>query len=139
MSMSNDDVEEFLERHIHEDARFSSLIAYDIPGQGEQMSSMALGKADFIKQIEEGAEKLEDYYNEVEILDIKIAKDERKATVQTVGTETGRMRIPDGQGGFSEVPVEGQSTCHQIVTISDRHVVQLYNANCETRITFIQE
>ena len=136
LQMSQSQIQAFLKRHLHKDSRFKSSIQYDIPGFPAQANSIALNKEQFMKNIAEGSQTLEEYYNEVEILDIQISSDKRKATVKTIGTETGVMIIsPDG-ASEQRIPIEGHSTCNQIITISKRHVVQMYNANCETKISF---
>lgn len=92
---------------------------------------MALDKEDFIESIQAGGQALSNYENNVQILEIKISSDKRKATVQTQGHETGTMNA-DGQ----ELPVQGNSNCHQIVMLSEKGIIQMYNANCETTISF---
>lgn len=136
LSMSQSDIQDFLDRHLHEKARFRSVIQFQIPGFPPQSNAMALDKSQFMSKIADGAQKLEDYYNEVQVIDIQISSDKRKATVQTIGQETGVMSIPAQDGSIQKMPVEGRSSCHQIITISRRDVVQMYNANCETQITF---
>ncbi len=135
-SMSQSDVLDFLERHIHDDAHFSSYIRFQIPGQEPQVTNMELQKSDFLEQTQTGQRVMDNYYNEVTVEEIKIAGDKRKANVKTTSKESGSMNVPDGVGGMRSTPVKGTSTCHQVITISKRHVVQLYNADCETHIFF---
>lgn len=139
LNMSQDEIQTFLKRHLHKDSRFKSVIKFQIPGYPEQVSSMALDKNEFMDSIKAGSQKIEEYYNKVEILDVKISSDKRKATVKTQGTETGIMTIsPDGIEQ-QRVPIEGNSTCNQIITINRKHIVQMYNANCTTTINFKEE
>ncbi|MFP4313852.1 MAG: hypothetical protein ACLFR0_05950, partial [Alphaproteobacteria bacterium] len=96
-----------------------------------QANSMALDKEDFIESINAGSKTLENYDNSVSILEIKISSDKRKATVFTQGRETGTMNA-EGEA----IPVEGNSKCHQIISLSEKGIIQIYTANCETVISF---
>lgn len=121
----------FLEKHLHPNARFKSVMQYNIPGLPPQENSVALDKTEYIQNIESGTQVLQNYENETHIVEIKISSDQRKATIQTQGIERGTMSA-EGQ----EIPVEGNSTCHQIIMLSKKGVIQMYNANCQTVISF---
>lgn len=121
----------FLNRHLHPDARFKSEMQYKIPGFPAQSNSVALSKEDFIENIQSGSQVLENYQNETQILKINISKDKSKATILTQGRETGMMQV-DGQA----MPVQGTSNCQQIIMLNEKGVIQMYNANCKTIISF---
>lgn len=121
----------FLERHLHPNARFKSAISYNMPGFPAQENSISLNKEQFIENIQAGSQTLEDYETSVEVRDIKISRDGRKATLNTIGYERGTMSASDQQ-----FPVEGNSFCTQIVKLSDKGVIQIYHANCKTTIQF---
>ncbi len=132
-------VQAFLNRHLHEDARFKSIMQFDIPGFPTQETSLTLNKSDFINNIGQGAHTMSDYENTVRIRSIKISSDKRKATVQTIGEESGMMDMVAGTDDIQQVPVEGTSSCQQIITLSQKGYIQMYQANCETRIRFKDE
>lgn len=127
---------QFLNRHLHEHARFNSVITYNMPGHPPQTSQMKLDKEDFLQSVSAGAQTMQDYESEIDIKTIQISKDGRKATVETIGTETGNMNVPGANGEMQQVPIEGLSTCLQIIMIDENDVMQLYNARCKTNIDF---
>ena len=128
--------QQFLNRHLHENARFKSLITYNMPGHPPQQSEMKLDKEEFLESVATGAQTLQEYESEIDIKTIKISKDGRKATVETIGSESGYMSVPDESGEVQQIPLEGQSACLQIIMIDKQDVMQLYNAQCTTQINF---
>lgn len=130
-SMDAKRVSIFLNRHLHPNARFKSVLQYDIPGFPAQANSIALDKSEFIANVESGSQVLENYENDTHIVEIKISSDKKKATIQTQGYERGNINV---EGEF--LPVEGNSTCHQIIMLSKKGIIQMYNANCKTVISF---
>ncbi len=135
-SVSPDQAIRYLERHLHDDARFKSVMTYQIPGFPTQESAMRVDKREFIESIDEGAQALTKYQTEVQIKDVQISSDKRKATVQTVNREIGAMAISNGFGEPEEVPITGTSQCSQILMLNKKGDIQMYNANCETLIEF---
>ena len=128
--------QQFLNRHLHDNARFKSTITYNMPGHPPQQTEMKLDKKQFLESVAAGAQTLQEYESEIDIKAIKISKDGRKATVETIGSESGYMSVPDESGAVQQVPIEGQSACLQIVMIDKNDIMQLYNARCETQINF---
>ena len=137
LEMSSEDIVEFLEIHLDKKARFKSTMKYNIPGYPAQETSMSLDKEDFIKSIQDGAQSMEDYENEIRIKMIKIAKNGKKATVQTEGFETGIMPVSTDGVTTQNVPIEGRSSCNQIISLGKKGVIQMYSAQCTTEITFL--
>ena len=126
----------FLNRHLHENARLISTITYSMPGHPPQQSQMKLDKDQFLESVRAGAQTMQDYESEIDIKAIKVSKDGRKATVETIGHESGYMNIPGQNNEMQQVPIEGLSNCLQIIMIDKRNIIQLYNARCETSIDF---
>lgn len=131
LSNSQGSIVQFLDRHLHPKARFKSALQYNIPGFPTQENSVSLNKEQFIENIQTGSQTLENYETSTEVHDIKISKDSRKATLRTVGYERGTMSA-SGQ----QFPVEGNSTCNQIIMLSENDIIQIYHANCKTTIRF---
>ena len=136
LESSPDSIKTFLQRHLHKNARFKSKMEYNIPGQPTQQKSMSLDKQQFINNTGAGSNALDGYESEVEIVDIRLSGDKTKATVKTNGFESGYIEVDDGNGYMAEVPMNGISSCTQIIMLNDNHVIQLYHANCETTINF---
>ena len=137
--MSEEQIDRYLEAHIHEDAHFRSTMAYSVPGYPTQENSLSLKKKDFIASLQDGQREINSYETEVSIDEIKIASDGKNATVLTTAKEEGYMPLADGSGGFKEVPIVGQSKCAQILRLSKSRVIQMYNARCKTEIRFEEE
>ncbi|NCC21157.1 MAG: hypothetical protein EOM26_01695 [Alphaproteobacteria bacterium] len=134
--MSDDEVKNYLDRHLHKKGFFKSAIRYVIPGFPSQENTMSLDKKQFIESVMSGQQALEDYRTDVSIEEIRISSDGEKATVVTRAAEEGLMPVPSESGGDPEkIPVEGNSTCNQILMLEDR-VIQMYSANCTTQINF---
>lgn len=138
LEMSSDEIGDYFEEHLHEHARFKSVLKYDIPGFPPQEASMSLDKEEFIDNVKSGAQALSDYKNKIRIKDIKISSDKRKATVQTTGSESGIMPVSSDGKTKQHIPVEGASTCQQILML-EKGTIQMYSANCETKIKFSSE
>jgi len=128
--------QQFLNRHLHDNARFKSTITYNMPGHPPQQTEMKLDKKQFLESVAAGAQTLQEYESEIDIKAIKISKDGRKATVETIGSESGYMSVSGESGAAEQVPIEGQSACLQIVMIDKNDIMQLYNARCQTQINF---
>lgn len=134
--MSGADISNYLEKHLHDKARFKSVITYNIPGYSAQSASMTLKKDEFIKSMGKTDEALSDYHTEIDINDIQISNDKTRATVKTTSYESGSMAVPSQPGGVPEiVPVEGISTCDQIIMYKN-DAIQMYSANCKTNLNF---
>lgn len=136
--VSNDEIAFYLENHLDPDARFKSVVTFAMPGFPAQERELSVNKEEFIEQTLSGEKALGDYKNKIRVGSIKIAKNGRRASVKTTGIETGTMAIPNAEGGSEDVPVEGVSSCDQILKLSDSGNIQMYNANCKTTIEFEQ-
>lgn len=133
--MSQEEIDAYLNKHIDEQARFKSTMRYTIPGFEVQENAMSVSKKDFIESINKATETVSDYESLVEISDIKISKDGRKATVQTRTQESGVMPVTDNIE-LENVPMQGSSTCTQILTLNEKNVIQMFGASCVTDIAF---
>lgn len=127
----------YLDKHIEGDARFKSLMTYNIPGMPPQKTSLTLDKKDFIKSVRDGADKIEGYENLVEIQAIKVASNGKKAFVKTQSTEYATMPVPGDNGTAEDVPVEGVSKCTQVISLN-KGIIQMFSANCTTKIHFLE-
>lgn len=134
--LSSDKILKYLRKHIHQQARFKTIMKYEIPGYDTQESAMSLSKDDFIDHVKKSAGKIEDYDTEIEIISVKLSKDKTKATVQTRNHESAMMPVHTPEGGEDFVPIEGSSLCTQLITISKKGVLQMFNASCVTHIEF---
>lgn len=131
------DIKAYLERHLDPKSRFRSTIVFKIPGFDSQKQSMALNKKDFIDFTLKGSQSIGHYEKTVEVKKVRISKDGQRASIETSGFENGVMPVPT-ENGSQDVPVEGSSTCKQILKLSERGVIQMFNANCKTEIQFSQ-
>jgi hypothetical protein len=129
--MTPEDIRAYLDKHLDERAFFSSSISYAMPGMPPQETGMSLEKEEFIASLEQGKQALSDYSNKVSIKNIAVSSDGTKATVETIGNESGTMIIED-----VAVPVEGKSSCLQILMLGDDGVIKMYSANCTTTVRF---
>lgn len=133
--MGLDEIRTYLDDHIYQNARFKSSMKFVIPGYPPQENTLSLDKDDYIKSIEQGADKISSYQADVEITSVKLSRDKRTATVVTVAKESGMMDIPADDGNES-VPVAGTSRCNQIIILSKNNVIQMHSAQCTTTVTF---
>lgn len=131
-SFDENEIRDYLERHLHEHARFKTTMRYTIPGHDEQKSSMSLKKEEYIDSILKSPTAVGGYDHEIEITDIRIAKDGGNATVTTESQESGEINITADQ----QVPMEGVSTCNQIIIMNSNNVIQMYSAQCITDVQF---
>lgn len=136
-TMSEEEIMEYLDRHLHKKAYFKSTIKYNIPGQPQQKNAMSLKKREFMENVKKGHESVEDYETQIEVKSVKISKDKNKATVVTKGKEKAIMPVPTQDGGVETIPIEGDSTCNQIIMLSAKGIIQMYSANCTTTINFM--
>lgn len=134
--MSLSEVVAYFENHLDEDSHFKSTMQFNVPGYPAQKTSMSLDKKEFIANVQKGAQTVEGYENTITIKNIRISKDKTKATVETVGLEQGMMEVADETGQSQIVPIEGTSKCSQIIKLSDEGVIQMYNAKCDTTVSF---
>ena len=107
-----------------------------MPGLPPQEKSLSLGKADYIDQVKQGAGSVEHYHSEITISDVDLSKDKKRASVNTVSTETGIMQVPQQDGSVEDVPIEGKSECFQVLKIGKKGYIQMFSANCKTTMEF---
>lgn len=124
-------IKTYLQTHLHENARFKSKMTYEIPGFPSKEAELALDKEEFMDTVAAGAQTVDKYSNQIAVREVKIASSGKSATVKTDSTEEGLMAV-EGE----HVPILGQSTCDQIIMLSDKGVIQMFNANCTTIIRF---
>lgn len=136
-SMSDKDKIKYLDKHIEKDARFKSTMQYNMPGYPSQETAMSFGKDAFIDNIKEGADDVSNFQSEIEILDIALSKDRKKAVVKTRSLEAATMAVPMEDGTTESVPIEGDALCTQIITVSKKGDPQMFSATCMTTINFI--
>lgn len=136
-SLSPDKVRTYLEKHLENKAKFKSIMKYKIPGLPVQEAVLNLDKDGFMKSVVEGSESIEGYENLVEITEVKVASNGKKAFVKTASTEYASMAIPTETGGTENVPIEGVSECTQIISLN-KGVIQMYSANCITNVEFLE-
>jgi len=130
-------IEAYLEKHIDTKARFRSSITYVMPNLPAQEKILTLKKEDYIDQVKKGADSVDHYHSEIEIGDIKISKNKKTASVNTVMTESGIMQVPDENGGMQDVPIDGRSECFQVLKLVKKAYIQMYSANCTTIMQFL--
>lgn len=135
--LSAEKIAAYLDKHLDKKARFKSVMKYHIPGMPPQEASLALDKEEFMSSVQEGAKTIENYENLIEIKEIKVASNGKKAFVKTYSTEYTTLLVPVETGGTEEVPMEGTSECTQIISLH-RGVIQMYSANCVTIINFLE-
>ena len=135
-SMSKDDIINYLDDHLEKGARFKSILQYNVPGSPSQETAMNFGKQAFIDNIREGADKIDDFKSEIQILEVKLSSDKSQAFVKTQSNEQAVMPVPNDDGEIENVPLDGISMCDQIITISKKGVIQMFGATCTTMINF---
>lgn len=133
--MDDEQIASFLDEHLHPDAKFKSTMRYAIPGFDVQEKTMNVDKDDFIASIDESGRAMDNYESQIEISDIKISNDGKKATLKTRTLESGMMPVSDNIEQ-ENVPVEGMSTCTQVIVLTKNNVIQMYSATCVTDIQF---
>lgn len=131
------EIHAYLDRHIDKKARFRTSITYNMPGVPGTEKILSLKKKDYIEQIKKGADAVDHYHSEIEIENIRISKDKKTASLNTVTTESGIMEVPGPEGNKEEVAIEGRSECFQVLKIGKKGYIQMYSANCATTMNFL--
>lgn len=127
--MSKEQIITFLETHIGKKGRFQSQIMYDIPGHPPQTRAVSLSKQEFIQNVVQGRDTMQNYTSSVELRNADIKG--KKATIETTTRESGVAPV-EGQG---VAPFEGVSSCRQTLEQDGSNIV-LTSAACETIISF---
>jgi len=126
---------DFFAMHLHPNAFFKSSIIYAIPGFPQQENEITLNKEQYIENLVNSGQMMRDFSAEVSIQNIRISKDKTRATIETTTNEHATMLIP--AAGMTEyVPMNGTSKCSEILMLSDNDVIQIYSANCTTKMSF---
>ncbi len=133
--MTDEEIEDYLDHHLDKKGFFRSTIKFNVPGFPSQENTLSLDKKQFIDSVMSGQQALQDYETTIEVRDVQISSSGNRATVKTVGIESGVMPVPTETGTQEYIPVDGQSTCDQILKLKKK-VIQMYSANCTTEITF---
>lgn len=135
--LSVDQTVRFLKKHLHKKARFKSVISYILPGFPPQDTALSFDKDDYIENIKNSVGAVEGHESVVEIKSIHITSNGKQAIVITDSKETGVMQVPLPDKTTEAVPIEGFTHCNQIIRLSRRGVIQMYNAVCDTKVEFI--
>lgn len=135
--LSVEEMKAYLDKHLEDKARFKSIMRYNIPNMPPQEATLSLDKNGYMDSVTKGAESVEGYETLIEIDEIKVASNGKKAFVKTSNTEYATMPIPTETGDAEEVPIEGISMCTQILSLN-RGVIQMFSANCVTEINFLE-
>lgn len=135
--LSVEEMKAYLDKHLEDKAKFKSVMKYHIPNMPMQEATLALDKDGYMDSVTKGAESVEGYETLIEIEEIKVSSNGKKAFVKTSNTEYANMAIPTESGNFEEVPIEGVSECTQILSLN-RGVIQMYSANCVTEVNFLE-
>jgi hypothetical protein len=133
------DIISYLNKHIDKKARFKTNITYMMPGLPAQTKTLSLKKRDYIDQVLKGAQDVEHYNSEVQVDKVSIASNKKTASVNTTTIESGIMQIRGPDGVSQEVPIEGVSECFQILKLGKNGYIQMYSANCTTKMRFLAE
>ena len=134
-NLSSNKTIEYLEKHLHKNSHFKTTMRYNIPGYPTQENTVSINKKEFINKIRQSTNTISEYKNEVDILQIKISKNKQSATVETRSKENTTMPITH-DAGSNDIPIEGTSLCRQILKLSKKGIIQMYNVNCLTDIEF---
>ena len=134
---NDSEVTAYLDRHIDKKARFRTSITYNMPGLPGTEKVLTLKKQDYIEQVNKGADSVDHYHSDIEIESVKISKNKKTASVNTVTTESGIMKLPAEDGSMEEVPIEGESRCFQVLKLSKKGYIQMHSANCVTIMNFL--
>jgi hypothetical protein len=135
--MTQKQIDIYLDVHLHSDASFKSLMRYAIPGFEVQEKILSVNKEDFMKGIHEASDTVSSYQSQIIIDEINISKDGKNAVVKTRTLESGMMPVVD-EIEKEEIPMEGVSSCTQVIMLSKKNVIQMFNANCVTEVHFNQ-
>lgn len=133
-------IADYLMNHIAEDSVFSSRIEYQVEGFdqpfiGEDGQELEMGKLDFIGHILEGIKVLDHHEAAVRIEYIEIDGAGQSAMVTTTSHERGIMPVDDGTEQGRMIPVTGVSYCEQRLVLSEKKIIQMAGATCQTSIS----
>ncbi|MBX2834233.1 MAG: hypothetical protein KTR28_04585 [Micavibrio sp.] len=135
-TISPDKLHNYLSKHLTEDAKFVTTVAFKIPNMPEQTQTIILDKNKLIDLSAQGASSIEGYNSRIDVQSVDISFWKKKAFVSTTNHETGFMAVPTKNGEKGEtVPIESISKCTQIIVLNDK-TIQLQNAVCDTKLTF---
>lgn len=132
--MSADEIDTYLSAHIHPQAKFKSTMRFSIPGFEPQETKLALNKDGFIKNVHKTSTSVSDIESQLEVSNIRIMGNGRRATLQTRSLESGTIPVSD-QIEVQDVPMAGISTCAQTLILTE-DVIQMYSADCKTDLEF---
>lgn len=135
-SMPDQEIIDYLNAHMDKGARFKSTMEYVIPDQPVEKTSLSLSKKDFMESVMTAKHAVSSYETALEIQSIQITGDGTKAVVKTVSRDQGSMNIEVEGGAFESLPMQGRSSCNQIISLSDDGIIQMYSAQCSTKLEF---
>jgi len=128
--LNDERVMQYLTMHLFDLGRFSSNITFRIPGHEEQVRTVALDKADFIKNVIAGRQTMRNHTSEVAVRDVVIATNGNEATFKTRTIEKGEMPI---EGDY--VAFNGETACDQALAL-DGNIPIILSADCKSILIF---
>lgn len=138
-NMLDDEVGDYLNNHVADQAKFESTMNYHIPGFPAKNIDLKLGKPEYIHSIITGRYTLQDYDTRIVIDDLDITNGGKRATFTSITDEAGMMPFPKNENDPNDlemVPIKGQSTCQQTMIVSFNNFIQMADAKCHTEISF---
>lgn len=123
-------------KHIKEDGHFISRIDYSIPDYPETTRDLEMDRDTYISHIIQAMNDFEKHEAAVRIENVEIQENGRSALVITTNYERGVIPVQDIMGDAQMLPVTGTSYCEQEVVLSDKKIIQMAEAQCNTSIAF---
>lgn len=132
-------VTEYLMDHLSQNGEYKTLMSIsddrirDIPEE-----EVVMNKLEYISNVLQGLKAIENHDRQLHIEQIDIRDDGKQANVILTSYEEGNMPVPNEAGSYDMFPMAGTSYCEQILTMTDKHVIQLESEDCTTDISFIE-
>lgn len=137
--MDSAGVTEFLMKHLASGGEFITQMTYIGETMEEREEDITMSKLDYISNVLQGLENIEEHESSLHIDHINISSDGQEALVVFSNYEEGRMPLPSQVSGMRKIAMSGTSYCEQKLGLTEKQVIQLLSENCITDISFIDE
>ncbi|MBI1300156.1 MAG: hypothetical protein GC137_00720 [Alphaproteobacteria bacterium] len=121
---------EFMDRHIHDDAKAKMTTITTLPGLPPQKDDREFTKQELLDQAREGQSMSQLESLENELISIGIAKDGRSASVKERSVSTFVVDVPTPDGQKMQMKSKQTTNCDTRIKLNQQNVIQVHATDC---------
>jgi hypothetical protein len=132
---SFEEYQNFMSAHVRDDVQFTLAMVNHIPSQPDQKQTLIMNKKKFEDSLKENYTMSQGADIQHSVVDMYISADGKTANVRDMTTMS-KVVAMQSEGKVIKVEVQSQSTCDDILTLSDKGLPQIHQSTCNAENYF---